>query len=92
MESKAFENKPLQAIISVYMPIPKGFSKVKRNSSLSGDLRPIVKPDCDNIAKNINDALNGIAYPDDKQIVSLIVNKFYSDDERVTVAIQDIGG
>ncbi len=90
--AKAFENKPLQAIISVYMPIPKGFSKVKRNSSLSGDLRPIVKPDCDNIAKNINDALNGIAYPDDKQIVSLMVNKFYSDDERVTVAIQDIGG
>ena len=45
------------------------------------------KPDCDNIAKNINDALNGIVYPDDKQIVCLSVNKFYSANEYVNVKI-----
>lgn len=45
-----------------------------------------------NIAKieeaiNINDALNGIVYPDDKQIVSLTVNKFYANNEFVSVKI-----
>lgn len=55
-------------------------------------LRPTVKPDCDNIAKNINDALNRIVYNDDKQIVSLTVNKFYSNDEYVKVNISETGG
>lgn len=86
-----FADKPLKAIIDVYMPIPKSFSKKKYEQALNGAIRPTVKPDCDNIAKNINDALNGIAYSDDKQIVSLSVNKFYSEVEMVNVKIEDIG-
>ena len=35
------------------------------------------KPDIDNIAKLVLDALNGVAYPDDKNIVELIVTKQY---------------
>ena len=38
---------------------------------------------------NINDALNGIVYPDDKQITSLVVNKYYAIDEQVEVRITD---
>ena len=82
-----FADIPLKTIIDVYMPIPKSFSKKKYEQALKGEIRPIVKPDCDNIAKNINDALNGIVYPDDKQIISLTVNKFYSDKEFVLVTI-----
>lgn len=85
-----FTDKPLKAIIDVYMPIPKSFSKKKYEQALSGEIRPTVKPDCDNIAKNINDALNGIVYPDDKQIVSLTVNKIYSDNEFVKVIIEEV--
>ena len=84
-----FRNKPLKARINVYMLIPQSFSKVKTNLALKGELRPIIKPDCDNIAKNINDALNGIVYPDDKQIVSLEVNKFYSVNELVHIELTD---
>lgn len=83
-----FADKPLKAEISVYMPMPKSFSKVKQEQALKGLLRPTVKPDCDNIAKNINDALNGIVYPDDKQIVSLTVNKYYSENEFVKVCVK----
>ena len=85
-----FTDKPLKAEITVYMPIPKSFSNKKRQQALTGQIRPVVKPDCDNIAKNINDALNGIVYPDDKQITCLTVNKFYSENEYVKVLISDV--
>lgn len=35
----------------------------------------IIKPDLDNLAKGIMDALNGIAWHDDSQVVSLILGK-----------------
>ena len=80
-------DKPLSVIINIYKQVPTSFSNKKRDRALAGEIRPTVKPDCDNIAKNINDALNGIAYSDDKQIVSLTINKFYALDERVEVNI-----
>lgn len=83
-----FAGKQLKAEINVYENIPKSFSKKKYKQALAGEIRPIVKPDCDNIAKNINDALNGIVYPDDKQIVCLTVNKYYSNQEFVKVVIE----
>ena len=82
-----FIDQPLSVIINVYKQVPTSYSNKKRERALAGEIRPTVKPDCDNIAKNINDALNGIAYPDDKQIVSLTVNKHYALDERVEVVI-----
>ena len=66
----------IKATIDADFLIPKSFSKKKRNS-LEGAYCP-KKPDCDNIAKSILDALNGIAYDDDSQIVELVVRKCYS--------------
>lgn len=91
-DCKTFDNKPLKVTLDVYMPAPASWSLKKREKALTGQIRPTVKPDCDNIAKNINDSLNGIVYADDKQIVSLEINKFYSENEHVVVTIQDIGG
>ena len=89
--TEIFADNPLKVEINVYIPIPKSFSKKKKALALEGILRPTVKPDCDNIAKNINDALNRIVYNDDKQIVSLTVNKFYSNDGYVKVNISETG-
>ena len=51
---------------------------------------PTLKADADNIAKAVCDALNGIAYKDDKQIVSLTVLKVWTDGiERVEVDISE---
>ncbi len=83
-----FTDKPLKAEIDVFMPVPQSYSKKKTEQALNNEIRPTVKPDCDNIAKNINDALNGIVYPDDKQIVSLMVNKFYGNSEQVRIKIE----
>lgn len=69
------------------MKIPKKTSKDRRSKMLSGFIRPTVKPDWDNIGKLVADALNGIAYDDDKCIVDAQVRKFYSDQPRTDIII-----
>lgn len=76
--------------IYVYFAMPKSFSIKKQKLALSGKIRPTVKPDWDNISKNICDALNGIAYPDDKSIVEGSVHKYYAENDYVKVFIRPI--
>lgn len=75
--------------VIAFMKIPKGTSKVKREKMLSGEIRPTVKPDWDNLGKLVSDALNGIAYRDDKYVVDAVVRKFYSDIPRTQVIITE---
>lgn len=44
----------------------------------SAPVWPTGKPDGDNLAKTVKDALNGLAWHDDSQVVSLLVEKKYS--------------
>ena len=56
-----------------------------------GELYPTKKPDADNIAKVICDALNGSAYHEDTQVVKLTVRKVYTEGEpKVRVEIYEI--
>lgn len=48
---------------------------------------PMKKPDLDNVAKIILDALNEVAWVDDTQVVSLSVRRVWSDEEYVCVTI-----
>lgn len=65
--------------ISAFYDIPKSTSKKKRQEILENGIRPTVKPDCDNIIKVVLDALNSIAYTDDKQVVSVRCQKYYTE-------------
>ena len=80
----------LRAEIHAYFTIPKSTSKIRREMMLKGQINPTKKPDTDNIAKCALDALNGIAYYDDAQIVSLLVTKSYSDTPRTEIFINTI--
>ncbi|WP_077325749.1 RusA family crossover junction endodeoxyribonuclease [Virgibacillus siamensis] len=71
----------------IYRQIPKSTSKKKREQMLSGEIRPTVKPDIDNLSKGILDSLNGIIYKDDSQIVELNATKYYSDSPRAEIEI-----
>ena len=53
------------------------------------EIKPTKKPDADNIAKAVCDALNGIACKDDSQVVDLTVRKHYSKFPRVQVFISE---
>lgn len=89
---KYFEDKPIRAIITAYYHIPKSDSKKQRELKLQDEVLPCIKPDCDNIAKIILDALNGLAYVDDKQIVSLTVTKQYAETPEVVVVLEVCDG
>lgn len=80
----------LRAVIKFYRQIPKSTTKKDRIEYLAGIQRPIVKPDIDNYSKSVLDALNGIIYQDDSQVVSLQADKFYSDDPRVELTIYEM--
>ena len=55
-------------IVARFLP-PKSTAKKKQRQMLEGEILPLKKPDMDNIVKVVADALNGVAYHDDTQIV-----------------------
>ena len=83
------EKTPIDLRVFAYYQIPKSASKRERELMISGAIRPLLKPDYDNFAKLVTDALNGIAYDDDKSVVDAVQRKFYSTDPRVVVVIQE---
>lgn len=77
----------LRVTIMAYYPVPKSTSKKKATEMVAGYIRPAKKPDIDNVIKSILDALNGVAYHDDTQVVAVFAEKYYSDTPRVEVEI-----
>ena len=83
---------PLRMVITALYKIPKSASKKDKELMLQNAIRPTKKPDMDNIAKIIADALNGLAYEDDKQIVEMYISKIYAEDEFVEVVVEEVRG
>jgi Holliday junction resolvase RusA-like endonuclease len=75
--------EPLQGALRIKIfagyPIPKSTSKKRRAAMLAGTELPTKKPDWDSIGKIICDALNGVAYEDDKQVTESQMRKRYID-------------
>lgn len=80
---------PISLRVIAHHPIPASWSKKKQQLALSGDCIP-GKPDLDNVAKAVLDALNGVIYLDDKQVVRLVAEKKYSFDPRVEVYVHEV--
>ncbi len=80
----------IKMTVMAYFGIPASKPKYIKQAMAKGDILPAKTPDVDNIAKIICDALNGLAYKDDKQIVELHVSKFYAEDPRVEVYMEEI--
>ena len=76
--------------LEFYMPIPTSWSKRKQGQARAGAIRPAVRPDIDNLVKAVLDGLNETAYTDDKQIISLMAEKYYSDEPRTEVLIMEV--
>lgn len=92
-QSKGFKfgrGIPLTVSITFGMPIPKSASKKRKTDMAAGIIPHTVKPDCDNLAKSILDALNKAAWYDDAQIVEIRCSKSYSNMPYVNIAIQDL--
>lgn len=82
--------KPVKITIRAVFGVPKSYSKARAKACLEGREWPTKKPDTDNIEKGVYDALNGLAYEDDKQIVQASVYKVYGPQAKVVVSIEEI--
>jgi Holliday junction resolvase RusA-like endonuclease len=80
---------PVTVAIYIRVGIPASFSKQKRKDALANIERPTKKPDADNILKCFLDAMNGIVYIDDKQVVNIHLTKVYSEIPAVEVMVKE---
>jgi Holliday junction resolvase RusA-like endonuclease len=91
--SMAQGNKPvamgaLSATVEFHVKKPK--SKIRKNSTPFP--YPNCKPDIDNMIKLVFDAINGIIFKDDSQIISLTASKVWASEEPKTqISIFKVG-
>lgn len=82
----SFGDKPIEIWITAVFPKAKASKKEY----------PTLKPDIDNIQKAVFDGLNGIAYSDDKQIISAVAHKTFckldGEKPRLLVTVMEYKG
>ena len=77
----------VQMALLAYYPIPKSKSKYVKQEMASGARAPTVRPDIDNIIKIVMDALQGLAFMNDTQVVSVRGIKRYGDQPRLEISV-----
>ena len=82
---------PLEMDLLIYFPIVKSASKKRQADMLAGRELPTKKPDSKNILGLAEDALNGLAYVDDCQIVSHMIAKRYAKAPRIEINVRPVG-
>jgi Holliday junction resolvase RusA-like endonuclease len=87
--SKPLET-PLAVFLYIRLPVPPSYSKKRSEACLSGLEHPTKKPDIDNVAKTFLDAMNGIVYKDDVQVMRLVVQKVYDSHPSVVVHVKEM--
>lgn len=87
---EVFGGQIVRMDIMAYYAVSKSDSKRTRAAKLAGAIRPVKKPDIDNVLKIVADALNGIAYDDDSQIVAASIEKHYDVSPRVEISIEAV--
>ena len=70
----------LRLHLAFYMPRPKSLPKKIVHHTK--------KPDLDNLLKAVKDALKGICYHDDAQVVMLEAAKYYGEEPHVRIILQ----
>ena len=90
MDFRFADKTMLSIVIEAHFSIPKSVSKKNRALMIERVLRPVKKPDGDNIIKVVCDALNGLAYHDDAQIVDMVVRKYYAESPKLVISIKEV--
>lgn len=70
-----------------YLPIPKSMSSVEKIAAELGFIRPISKPDWDNVGKAYCDMIQGLLIDDDALIVEGVSKKYYSIKPRIEITL-----
>jgi Holliday junction resolvase RusA-like endonuclease len=85
-------SEPLQGALTVFLylryTIPASYSKKRKEACLRGVEYP-KRIDLDNVYKSITDAMNGIVYTDDSQIVEAHITKVYAETAGANIMVQE---
>lgn len=82
-------DKPVMLTLCFNFAQPKGGS-VRNKRTVIGTCPYSSRPDLDNVEKAIQDALNGVAFKDDSQIVAKVSLKRYWFDSSITIIIEEM--
>lgn len=80
--------RPVSLLVHSFRSIPDSWSTRDKARALDGNILPTSRPDWDNYGK-ITDALNGIVWHDDSQVVDGRVIKRYSDHPALRIEIRE---
>lgn len=81
--SGQFANGPVRIVAEFYLPRPKSLPKRRTPPHMKA-------PDVDKLARSLGDALSGVLYRDDSQVVQMKVSKFYAgvgESPRAVIAV-----
>ena len=85
-------SEPLKGHLTVYLylryGVPASYTKKRKEACLNGVEYP-KKIDIDNVYKSITDAMNGIVYTDDSQIVEAHITKVYAETAGANIMVQE---
>ena len=92
MQGRQLLDGPLDLTLTFYVRRPKGHFGARGNVKPSAPVYPAVKPDVLKLARGVEDALSGVVYRDDAQIVTEILMKRYGEPERVEISVREQQG
>lgn len=81
---------PLELILTFTVPRPQGHYGTGRNAGTvrqSAPLFPVVKPDVTKLVRAVEDALTGIVWRDDAQVISQHASKVYGEPASCAVEV-----
>ena len=85
-------SEPLKGSLSVFLylryAVPESYTKKRKEACLLGLEFP-KRIDLDNVYKSITDAMNGIVYVDDSQIVEAHIKKVYAETAGANIMVQE---
>ncbi len=94
MRAQPLLRGPLRVDVDFYLPRPKGHFGTGKNAGKvrpSAPSRPITKPDKGKLERGTLDALEGIVYANDSQVVEGDSRKFYGEPVRCELRVYALG-
>lgn len=78
---------PVEIMMTFYMPIPKGTSKIREKQMLMGMMQHMKRPDVSNLYYFYENCLKGVVIEDDSQVYRYTAEKTYASKEKVLIRI-----
>ncbi len=81
---------PIEMHLTFYMPIPVAKKGIERQAMIKNILKHHIRPDIDNLAYIVTNAMKGIVYKDDSQICILRLEKLYGEQPKTVIKVMEV--